>query len=151
VSLTSKQKPEEPGKQIVDHAKESTHRYDRHDDDDREVDGFFARGPDNLTEFRARFPKVLHHPVFFLNFSDHRQLLIRDRLRTNQDTVRLGKTVPFLALIPISTPRLHRATSRAAARNPYLVSRCSVCRRSWGQYFLISSRAVSFFLFFSLE
>lgn len=32
----------------------------------------------------------------------------------------------------------------------YFVSRCKVCRRSEGQYFFSSMRAVSFFLFFSV-
>lgn len=99
--LTREQQSEQAGKEKVDHPKKSAHSDDRHHDHAREVDGFFARWPNHLAEFRARFPEVPHDSIISLNFSDHRQLLIRDRLRTNQDTVRLRKRVSILALIPI--------------------------------------------------
>ena len=94
--LTREQQSEQPRKEKVDHPKKSAHSDNCHDDHAREVDGFFARWPNHLAEFRARFPEVPHDSIISLNFSDHRQLLIRDRLRTNQDTVRLRKTVSLL-------------------------------------------------------
>ncbi len=61
----------------IDDTEKGAHYDNSADDDCGEIDGFLARGPHDLAQFRARLTDVLHDAVLFLYVSDHGTLQSR--------------------------------------------------------------------------